>query len=122
MKTYKLSFGEISILNPKLAEVIINEGVIMDVDIVVDYHKFLMDHLEAPFTLLVNKKHSYTYTFEAQKNIVNHDVTKAIAVVNRVYASKLATDVLININRESKWNIKTFREREEALKWLEEQA
>ncbi|MFD1015568.1 DUF7793 family protein [Winogradskyella rapida] len=122
MKTYKLSFGEISILNPKLAEVIINEGVIMDVDMVVDYHKFLMDHLEAPFALLVNKKHSYTYTFEAQKNIVNHDVTKAIAVVNKVYASKLATDVLININRESKWNIKTFREREEALKWLEEQA
>ena len=61
MKVYKLSFGSVIILAPNLAEVIINEGVIIDELNVDEYHDFLLTNLDAPFSLLVNKKHSYTY-------------------------------------------------------------
>ncbi|MBU2930191.1 DUF7793 family protein [Winogradskyella psychrotolerans] len=119
MKTYKLGFGVITILKANLAEVVIYDGVVMDLKMVEDYHAFLIEKLETPFSLLINKKYSYTYTFEAQKSIVNIEGIKAMAVVTHAYVSKLATDVLINVNRESNWNIKTFKEREEALEWLE---
>ncbi len=120
MKTYKLSFGCITILKSNIAEVIIDEGILMDLKMVDAYHSFLIAKLEAPFLLLINKKHAYTYTFEAQKAIMNIPLVKAMAVVTDVYFSKLATDVLININRGSEWNIKTFDRHEEALKWLED--
>ncbi|WP_178984460.1 DUF7793 family protein [Winogradskyella helgolandensis] len=119
MKTYKLSFGIITILKTNLAEVVINEGVVMDLKMIEEYHAFLIEKLEAPFSLLINKKHSYTYTFEAQKSIVNIEGVKAMAVITHAYVSKLATDVLINMNRDSDWNIKMFQSREEGLEWIE---
>lgn len=121
MKTYKLSFGEIIILKANLAEVIINEGVLMDLDMVNEYHKFLLKHLEAPFSLLINKKHSYTYTFDAQKNIASLDEIKAMAVVVEGFNAKTSTNFLISINSGNKWNIKTFRLRNEAISWIDEQ-
>tara|TARA_R110000796_G_scaffold120962_4_gene235115 strand:+ start:492 stop:698 length:207 start_codon:yes stop_codon:yes gene_type:complete len=57
MKSHRLSFGEIIILKDNLAEVIINEGVLMDIKIVEDYHQFLLTHLKAPFSLLINKRY-----------------------------------------------------------------
>ena len=122
MKTYKLSFGSIAILKANLAEVIIDEGVVMDMKVVEQYHAFLTEKLEIPMALLINKKYSYTYTFEAQKSIVNKDIVKTLAVVTHAYVSKLATDILINMNRDNGWNIKMFKNREEALEWLENQA
>ncbi|SDI14990.1 DUF7793 family protein [Winogradskyella thalassocola] len=121
MKTYKLSFGVITLLKANLAEVIIDEGVVMDMKMVEQYHTFLIEKLEIPMSLLINKKYSYTYTFEAQKSIVNKDIVKNMAVVTHAYVSKLATDVLINMNRDNGWNIEMFKSREEALEWLENQ-
>ncbi|MFD2725516.1 hypothetical protein [Hyunsoonleella rubra] len=63
MKEYKLSFGTIIVLKDNLAEVIINEGVVMNEVMVDIYHDFLLSYLKAPFSLLINKKNSYSYTF-----------------------------------------------------------
>ncbi|WP_179335887.1 DUF7793 family protein [Winogradskyella costae] len=119
MKTYKLSFGTITVIKANLAEVVIYDGIVMDMKMIDEYHRFLTEKLEAPFSLLINKKFSYTYTFDAQKSIVNIDGVKAMAVVTHAYVSKLATDILININRDNDWNIKMFNTREDALDWLE---
>ena len=69
MKIHVLSFCTIIIINPQLAEVIVAEGEIVDEAKVAEYHYFLLDNLFVPFSLLINKIHPYTYTFEAQKNI-----------------------------------------------------
>lgn len=66
MSSHRLSFGIINILKNNLAEVIVDEGIVMDVVMIDEYHDFLLNTLDAPFALLVNKKHSYTYTFSAQ--------------------------------------------------------
>lgn len=118
MKICNLSFGKIIILNKNLAEVIVNEGVIIDEVMIDEYHDALLNSLEAPFSLIINKKHSYTYTFPAQKLIANLKEIKAMAVVAQTSGSVMSTETLINVNRDSKWNIKLFNKREEAESWL----
>ncbi|WP_299102629.1 hypothetical protein [uncultured Winogradskyella sp.] len=121
MKTHQLSFGQITILKSNLAEVIINSGMLMDMEMIEEYHSFLLTHLEAPFSLLINKVHAYTYTFEAQKKIANLKEIQAMAVVVKGYVGKKSTEFLIAFNDSNDWNISTFRTREEALIWLENQ-
>lgn len=119
MKTYKLSFGEIIILKDNLAEVIINEGVLFDIEMVNEYHCFLLNHLTAPFSLLINKKYPYTYTFNAQKKIGNLDEIHLMAVTVEGFSAKKSTEFLIGLNESNHWNIKTFNTRLEALSWIE---
>ncbi|WP_178987644.1 DUF7793 family protein [Winogradskyella schleiferi] len=121
MKTYKLSFGEIIILKDNLAEVIINDEVLMDLEMVREYHEFLLTHLEAPFSLLVNKKYAYAYTFKAQMVIASLKEIKAMAVVVEGFNAKVSTNFLISMNKSNNWNIKTFRLRDDAINWLEKQ-
>lgn len=122
MKNYKLSFGNITIIEKNIAEVIVNEGVVMDEVMVDEYHDFLLNYLQAPFSLLINKKHSYSYNFAAQKIIVNLKEIKAMAVVVGTNGGLMSTETLINMNENSNWNINLFHKREEALSWLLELA
>lgn len=121
MKSHRLSFGEIIILKDNLAEVIINEGVLMDIKIVEDYHQFLLTHLKAPFSLLINKRYPYAYTFDAQKKIADLVEINLMAVVVEGFNAKKSTEFLIAINQPSNWNIQTFASREKALAWIENQ-
>ncbi|MEW4924923.1 hypothetical protein [Algibacter sp. 2305UL17-15] len=119
MKEYKLSFGTIIILEEDLAEVIINEGVVMN-EVMVDlYHDFLLSYLKAPFSLIINKKNSYSYTFEAQKTIANLKQIHLMAVVVGSAGALMSTETLIQMNEEQDWNIKLFNKRGEALEWVE---
>lgn len=119
MESYQLRFGKIILLKPNLAEVIIDEGVLMDEGMVQEYHKFLLFHLKAPFSLLVNKINSYAYTFEAQKLIANLKEISSMAVVTHKITTEMATKVLIDLNKSNHWNIKLFKTRSEALNWLD---
>ncbi|NRD21073.1 hypothetical protein HNV08_13530 [Winogradskyella eckloniae] len=118
MKTHYLSFGEIIVLEPNIAEVIIYQGVLMDLQMVEEYHATLLEHLEAPFFLLINKKFAYTYTFEAQNEIANLREIKGMAVVVEGYVGKKSTEFLIAINESKSWNIQTFSNKTEALNWI----
>lgn len=122
MKVYKLSFGSVIILAPNLAEVIINEGVIIDELNVDEYHDFLLTNLDAPpFSLLVNKKHSYTYTFEAQKIIGKLKGIKNTAVVTSTTGALMSTEMLMHINSDVRDSVKIFNNREEALAYLKKE-
>jgi len=119
MSTYNLSFGIINVLQYNLAEVIVNEGVLMDEVMIVEYHDFLLKMLKAPFGLLVNKRHSYSYTFGAQKTITHLDEIKSMAVVAQTSGAVMSTETLINVNMNR--NIKMFQEKEAALVWLQKE-
>ena len=121
MKVYKLSFGSVTILAPNLAEVVINEGVIMDELNIDEYHDFLLTNLDAPFSLLVNKKHAYTYTFEAQKIIGKLKGIKTTAVVTSTTGALMSTEMLMHINNDVRDTVKIFKSREEALAYLKKE-
>ena len=119
MKICDLSFGKIVIIHKNLAEVIVNEGIVMDEVMVDEYHDFLLNSLEAPFSLIINKKNSYSYTFAAQKVIAHLKEIKAMAVVSNTTGGVMSTETLMNVNGNYKWNIKLFNKREEAESWLD---
>ena len=121
MSSHKLSFGTINILKNNLAEVIVDEGIVMDEVMIDEYHDFLLNTLDVPFALLVNKKNSYTYTFTAQKNIVHLNEIKAIAVITKTSGAVMSTETLINVNGNINSNIKLFQERQSGLTWLNNQ-
>ncbi len=119
MKVCSLSFGEIIILHKNLAEVIVNEGVVIDEVMVDEYHDALLNSLEAPFSLLVNKKYSYSYTFGAQKIIAHLKEIKAMAVVSNTSGGVMSTETLISVNNNYKCKIKIFAKKEDAKSWLD---
>lgn len=121
MSIYNLSFGTIKVLHKNLAEVIVDEGVVMDEVIVAKFHDFLLKTLNAPFGVLINKKKSYSYTFEAQKKIVRLNEIKSTAVVANNSGAVMATETIININANNHGNIKLFQERDNALVWLKKE-
>ncbi|MBD0830649.1 hypothetical protein [Aestuariibaculum sediminum] len=118
MKNYTLSFGEITILESNLAEVVVNEGVVMNEQKVEEYHSFLLNHLEAPFKLLVNTKNSYSYSFNAQKTIGNLKEIQAIAVVVYSIRSLMSIQTLMDIGIRNTKTINVFQDRDEAINWL----
>ena len=66
MNLYELSYAKIIVLQDDIAEVIINDAVVMNAAMVEQYHEFLRSILTSPFSLLINKINSYTYDFDAQ--------------------------------------------------------
>ena len=51
MSIHKLSFGEIIILKPNLAEVIIDSDVVMDLEMVGEYHGLLLNPHTSEITI-----------------------------------------------------------------------
>lgn len=118
MNLYELPFAKIIILDENIAEVIINEAIVMDSHMVDEYHEFLLSHLNAPFSLLVNKVNSYTYDFSAQTKLANLEEINVMAVVAYNRITKITTESLASYPRNKQWNLKVFSNRRDALEWL----
>jgi hypothetical protein len=121
MKIYDLSFGTVTLLRSDLAEVIVDEGVEMDLDMVDEYHMFLSEYLADPCGVLINKKNNYTYTFEAQLAVSNLEKIKAMAAVVYSDTTRIATEVLMKLPTHKHWNLKIFLDRDAGLNWLQQQ-
>ena len=118
MELYELPYAKIIILQDDIAEVIIDDEVVMDEAMVDHYHDFLRSHLSAPFSLLVNKVNSYTYDFNAQMKIGTLVEINAMAVIAYNRITKITTESLASYPRSEEWNLKIFSNRDEALNWL----
>jgi hypothetical protein len=118
MDLHELPFAKIIILRHDIAEVIINDGVKMDIAMVEQYHDFLLSHLRAPFSILVNKINSYTYDFDAQEKLATLKEINAMAVVAYNPVTEITTEILASYPRNVKWNLRIFSNRDDALTWL----
>lgn len=119
MDSYKLSFCKINKLTNSVAEIIVNEGVEMDLAMVREYHRWISENLSSPSGLLVNKVNKYTYTFEAQIQLADLPQIKAMSVITYDKISIVSTKALSNMPRQQNWNLKIFDKRDDALVWLE---
>lgn len=118
MEVYDLSFLTINKLSDDLIEVIVNEGVELNIDMVEECHDWIRNNLKDPCYLLVNKINAYTYTFKAQQQFSAIPEVKAIAFVVYSRISELATEALTKVPKTSPLNNKIFYSRNEALQWL----
>jgi hypothetical protein len=118
MDLHELPFAKIIVLDEDLAEVLIDEGVEMNTAMVAAYHDFLLTHLQAPFSLLINKINAYTYDFEAQGSLATLEQINAMAVVTYNRISMISTEALASMPRSKEWNLRIFSDRDVALAWL----
>ena len=118
MELHELPFAKVIVLRDDIAEVMINDGVIMDIAMVEQYHDFLLTHLRAPFSLLVNKVNAYSYDFNAQEKLATLKEINAMAVVAYNRVTEITTETLASYPRNVKWNLRIFSNRDDALTWL----
>jgi hypothetical protein len=118
MDLYELPFAKIIILQHDIAEVLIDDGTVMNAEMVQQYHDFLLKFLKAPFSLLINKVNSYTYDFDAQEQLATLEQINAMGVVVYNRISRISTEALASIPRDEAWNLKIFADRDTALAWL----
>ncbi|TRX57816.1 hypothetical protein [Thalassomonas sp. M1454] len=122
---YELSFGYINILADNIAEVIVDQGTMMTLEMCEEYDEFLIEYFTEPFAILVNKLHNYSYTFEAKLHIASLENLVAIAVVTYNKEGVAKTKDVVQTRANDGWNLKEFSGlqmgREKALKWLEKE-
>ncbi len=118
MELHELPYAKIIVLQDDIAEVIIDDEIVMDEAMVEHYHGFLLSHLNAPFSLLINKVNSYTYDFNAQMKLATLVEINAMAVIAYNRITKNTTELLASYPRSKEWNLKVFSNRDEALNWL----
>ncbi len=119
-QTFRLSFALVCFLKDNLVEVTVDEGAEIDEVKVAEYHDFLTSVLKSPFCIVVNKEHSYSYTFEAQKTIMTVKGLKAVAIVNGTVGALMSSETLMRINGGVQGvKMQSFLSKDAALKWLE---
>lgn len=121
MSKHRLSFASIELLSPAMAEVIVDDGIDISLDMVDEYHDFLLSHLAFPFCLIINKKNRYSYEAKAQLKIADLPQILAMAVIAYKSTTEVVTNLLIQMPRETDWNIKIFHDRDKAIEWLDQQ-
>lgn len=121
MECHQLSFCTIKILRNDIAEVIINDGVEVDVKRLNEVESFLIRQLTPPFSLVMNKVNHYSFQYDAQVKMGTYQQLNAIAVISYNKTSEILTETLKNIPRDMKWNLEVFSDREEAVDWAKSQ-
>jgi len=119
MELHELTFAKIIILRDDIAEVIINDGIDMDMPMLEVYHNFLLSNLKAPFSLLINKINSYSYNADVLLNLAELSEINVMAIVSYKRITTVSTEYLHSIPRPIEWNLKIFSNRDDALTWLE---
>ncbi len=120
MNTHELSFAKINIIKKDIAEFIINNDIEINIEHVIEAEEFLAIHLVAPYSVLFNKKNTYSFNFNAQVVVGTQEQLNAVAILCYTEASRKSSEALISgIPRIVDWNVKIFSARNEALSWLE---
>lgn len=118
MALYEISFAKIITLDNDLAEVIVNEGVDIDLKMVEEIHHALLSIFSSHFSLLINKKNSYSTQLDALMTFGQLAVIEKIAVFAPNKMAKLSADFSATIPSSSALNIEVFTHRDDALAWL----
>lgn len=122
MNKHQLSFAKINILNEQVAEVIVEQGTIISLEMSEEYDRFLTEVFSNNFALLVNKINQYDFSFEAKLSMASHDNLKAIAVVTYDKESKKSVEKVADLRQLDGWNLQVFDGLnlgwQEGLDWL----
>ncbi|MEC4726073.1 hypothetical protein HWQ46_10990 [Shewanella sp. D64] len=78
----RLSFGcTINHLDCDIAEVIVDSGVELGIEMVEELDNYLSHFYPGDFALLINKQNQYSYTFEAELCLASLEHQRALAIL-----------------------------------------
>jgi len=118
MEWHKLSFGKIALLRSNVAEIMVDEGVDIDVQMVNEIHNHLLSLFTHSFSLLINKSNAYSTQLDALILFGSLTAINKIAIFAPNRLAKLSADFSANIPSSTHLNIQVFTERNEAISWL----
>lgn len=118
MELYELSFCKIDVLQKDIAEVIVNEGIDIDMEMVDEIHHCFLSIFTHSFSLLINKKNSYSTQLDALIKFGTLKAINKIAIFAPNKMAKLSADFSADIPSSAVLNIQVFTDRDEALTWL----
>lgn len=119
---HNLSFAKINILSENIAEVVVDQGIEISLEMSEEYDDFLTEKFPEKFALLVNKVNDYDFSFEAKLSMASHENLIAIAVVTYDEQAKQSVEKVAAIRKRDGWNLKVFNGLnlgwQEGLDWL----
>jgi len=118
MEVHQISFAKVTVLNCKLAEVIVDQGVDITLEMVEEIHQCFLTIFTNSFSLLINKKNAYSTQLDALIQFGKLAAIDKIAVYAPNKMAKLSADFSANIPSSTVLNIQVFTDREDALAWL----
>jgi len=77
----QLSFATLTLLSDEIAEIIIDDGIEVSIEMLEECDEFLHKNLKGKYALLFNKINHYTFAFEAKMIIASSEHLQALAVV-----------------------------------------
>ncbi|WP_286234660.1 hypothetical protein [Thalassotalea sediminis] len=120
---HRLSFGQFNLLSNNVVEVVVDEGIVMDLDMVEECHNFILSRFTDEFAMLVNKVNHYSYSFEAKLSVASYEHLKAIAFVYYSPEGQEISNNLQAVRAMDKWNCRAFSGLElgwqQAYDWLQ---
>ena len=119
MPNEKLSFCEVNFIRDNIIEVIPFEGVEIGEKEVEEYHNFFYRSFKGPFGILVNKRHHYSYSFEAQRKITKYPLLKAVAILFYDRQSEVSMEPIRSMKNDECQMEFWHSQKEEAINWLE---
>jgi hypothetical protein len=121
MEYYELSFGKVGILRNDIAEIIVDEGIDVNIQMVDEIHHFLLSIFVNSFSLLINKTNSYSTQLDALIKFGTLSTINKIAMYAPNRMAKLSADFEADIPSAATLNIQVFYQRGDALSWLDYQ-
>jgi len=118
MEVHQVSFATIKVLNPNLGEVIVDEGVEVNVNMVTEIHEKFIAIFQSSFSLLINKKNAYSTQLDALIKFGDLSAIDKIAIYAPNQLAKMSADFSATIPSSANLNIEVFTERDAALAWL----
>lgn len=112
-------FGKVKMLNANLVEVFINEGIEVDLDMMLECEEMLDELMPGHYGVLLNEKNAHTYAEEAKAYFSEMRRMDAMAVVMTTRFTDIADKYLQSFHEDANWNLKVFYDRGKALEWLE---
>lgn len=118
MEVRKISFATVSILHCGLAEILVDKGADIDIDMVDEIHDCLLSLFNHSFSLLINKSNAYSTQLDALIKFGTLRAIDKIAVFAPNKLAKMSADFSATIPSSATLNIQVFTERDDALAWL----
>lgn len=118
---HRLPFATIIKRQDDIAELIIDDQIELGVAMVEQMHRWLRENLRAPFSLVVNRIHSYSYSADAQFILGSIEELNVIAEVVYSEHSRKVVEMLADFPREIPWKMRCFNTTTAGLAWAVEQ-
>ncbi len=110
----ELTFGTFEEIEPGITEIMIDEGIELTSEHIDQIEAGLLERYSGKYSLLVNRKNSYSHTHGSMQKVSALRNLSAIAIL--IYQDSMMEPA--NIHQFYQSNIEVFENRADAIEWL----